>query len=100
MNARPIYDLAVFNLKKYEKNTLRAFFDLQLPSGLILRGCTLHFSHEIWWVGLPAKPYTDAAGKEGWAAIVDFRDKTTKDKFQQIAVSAALESYLQMREAS
>jgi hypothetical protein len=30
------------NFKPFEKNTLRGFFDLELASGLILRGCSLH----------------------------------------------------------
>jgi len=60
----------------------------------------LHLKNEKWWVGLPAKTYTDAAGKETWAAIVDFRDKDTRERFQKIVITAALDSYQQMREAS
>ncbi|MEA3159907.1 MAG: hypothetical protein QOD95_1455 [Gammaproteobacteria bacterium] len=34
--------ILIKNWKPFEKNTLRGFLDLLLPSGLILRGCTFH----------------------------------------------------------
>ena len=42
------------NVRRCRKNTLRGFFDLVLPSGLILRGCALHLSHGRHWVETPA----------------------------------------------
>jgi hypothetical protein len=80
------------NLRKFEKNTLRAFFDLELPSGLIIRGCALHF-RERWWVCFPGRPYKGQDGNETWANIIDSRDKETRDRFQKIALAAALEAY-------
>jgi hypothetical protein len=68
--------------KPFSKNTLRAFFDLGLASGMILAGCTLHEKNGHHWVGLPAKPYLKD-GVQTWAPIIDFRDKTTRERFQQ-----------------
>ena len=78
------------NFRSRQKNTLVGFFDLVLDSGLILRGCALHLSHGKHWVGLPAKPYTDPNGAATWAAIVDFRDRRTRESFQRQATAAAL----------
>jgi hypothetical protein len=64
-----------------------------LPSGLILCGCTLHLSAGKWWVGFPARPYNDKDGRETWAGIVDFSSKDARDRFQEIALNAALEAY-------
>jgi hypothetical protein len=75
--------------KPFEKNTLRGFFDIELASGLILRGCMLHEKNGRRWVGLPAKPY----GAQSWAAIVDFRDKRTAARFQELATAAAVAAY-------
>jgi hypothetical protein len=86
----------VVNMRRFEKNTLRAFFDLELPSGMTVRGCTLHLSHGKHWVGLPGKSYKDQSGKENWAAIVDFKDKSARDKFQDMATEAALAAYQQL----
>jgi hypothetical protein len=47
-----------------ERNTLRGFVTLHMPSGLVLRGCTLHrdaVGKE--WVGLPGKPQIDREGQ-------------------------------------
>jgi hypothetical protein len=80
------------NLRRVEKNTLKAFFDLELPPGLILRDCTLHF-REHWWVGFPARPYQDQNGKGSWARIVDFSSKVARDQFQEMVLEAALSAY-------
>jgi hypothetical protein len=81
------------NLRRCQKGSLLAFLDLELPSGLILRGCTLHDSDGRKWVGLPGKPYKDAAGKDVWANIIDFRDRSTRNNFQKQATAAALAAY-------
>jgi hypothetical protein len=62
----------ILDFKPFEKNTLRAFFSLELASGLILRGCTLHTKNGKFWVGLPAKPYTTDTGAQSWAANYRF----------------------------
>ena len=80
------------NFRPCIKGTLTGFVDIVLDSGLILKGCGLHLSHGKHWVGLPARPYTDAGGAASWASIVDFRDKATRDRFQAQATAAALEA--------
>jgi hypothetical protein len=57
------------NFRRVEKNTLKGFFDLEPPSGLILRRCSLHF-RDRWWVGFPGRPYKYQAGGETWAAAI------------------------------
>ena len=97
---RPETQARILDLKQFEKNTLRAFFSLELASGLILRGCTLHTKNGKFWVGLPAKPYTTDTGAQSWAAIVDFRDKRTAARFQEMATAAAVEAFERMRGAA
>jgi hypothetical protein len=41
------------------KNTLRGFFTVAFPSGLIIRDCMLHEKNGKRWVSLPAREYTD-----------------------------------------
>jgi hypothetical protein len=84
--------MRALRFRPHAKNSLVAFFDLELDSGLVLRGCTLHLSHDKHWVGLPARPHKDASGADTWAAIVDFRDKATRARFQAQATVAALEA--------
>lgn len=79
------------NFRPYTKNTLRGFFDLQLPSGMILKGCTLHQKSENdrWWTGLPAKEFRKEDGSTGYANIIDFVDKQTAFRFGDAATEAA-----------
>jgi hypothetical protein len=85
--------LSIKNFKPLEKNTLRGFFDVELPSGMVLCGCTLHESHGKFWVGLPARPYAKPDGSQSWVKIVDFRDKATSYRFQQMIVPLAVEAW-------
>jgi hypothetical protein len=82
--------MRAFNFRRYTRDSLIGFFDLELASGMILRGCTLHDTAGRKWVGLPARPYTNTAGDQTWAPIIEFRDKPTRDSFQRQATAAAL----------
>jgi hypothetical protein len=84
---------AALNARRHEKNTLKGFFDLVLPSGMIVKGCTLHVAGHRAWIGLPGRPYTDASGAETWANIIDFRDRMAKERFHKIALDAAAEVF-------
>ena len=35
-------EILVWDWKAYQKNTLRGFLSLTLPSGLVIHNCTLH----------------------------------------------------------
>jgi hypothetical protein len=80
--------MIVSNYKPFTKNTLRAFFDLQLDSGLLILGCTLHQKNANRWIGLPAKPYTDKNGVISYQKILDFRDRKTADRFRDLVLRA------------
>jgi hypothetical protein len=82
--------LCIKNFKPFEKNTLRAFFDVELPSGMILCGCTLHEKEGRRWVGLPAKPYTKDDGSQSWVKIVDFADRDKAKQFRDLVLPAVL----------
>jgi hypothetical protein len=80
----------VSKFKLCEKNSLRGFFDVALPSGMVVCGCTLHETNGRHWVGLPSKPYPSDDGAQAWAKIVDFVDKETHSRFQQQVTPLAL----------
>ncbi len=86
--ARPQAAAVVLTARRIEKNSLRGFFDLRLPSGLVLRGCSLHLSHGRWWIGMPAQSYTKNDGAQAWSAVVDFANWQSRKRFQEIALAA------------
>ena len=102
MNARPIDYRATmaarvgvaagagFNVrewKPFEKNTLRGFLSIELPSGMILHGLTVHQKDDSRWVGLPAKEYTKD-GERSWIPQVEFASKAARERFQACVLAA------------
>jgi hypothetical protein len=60
---------------------------------MILCGCTLMEASGRKWVGLPARPYKKADGSDAWFQVVDFVDRSSKERFAAAALVAALEAY-------
>ncbi len=77
----------IFDFKLFQKNTLKAFFSVELPSGLIIHGCTLHEKNGARWIGLPSRKF-EKDGKEGYAPIIEFRDRACLDKFRDAILEA------------
>jgi hypothetical protein len=77
--------------RRYEKNTLLGFADLELVrTGIIIRDCTWHQKNGKEWVGFPARSYQDKDGKTQWSPLVEFAEgaKEAREQFQQQAVAA------------
>jgi hypothetical protein len=78
-----------------QRGTLQGFVTLNLPSGLVIRDCTLHMSGEKRWVGLPGKPQIDASGatrkgengKVLYTPVVDIVP-SARERFQAEALRA------------
>jgi hypothetical protein len=80
-----------------ERNTLRGFFTLELPSGLILNECTYHRAASgSEWVNLPNRPQIDregrhrkdpATGKALYTPMVEIKGKA-RERFQEAALEA------------
>ena len=81
------------NPRRHERNTLKGFVDLRLPSGMIVKGCTVHVKNGHAWVGLPGAHTKTPAGIETWANIIEFADKDCSRRFQQLALAAAIEAF-------
>jgi len=79
----------VKDFRLYSKGSLLGFFDLELPSGMIVAGCQLHATNNRFWIGLPARSYTNAQGEAAWCRIIDFVDKETRGRFQGLVVPLA-----------
>ena len=86
------------NWRAVTKGALQGFVDLELrPSGLVLHACTLLESSGKRWIGLPAKPQTNADGsprldpktnKPAWTPLVEIPDKAARERFQTAALAA------------
>jgi hypothetical protein len=78
--------------RPYERNTLRAFVDLELTRvGIVIRDCTWHRKEDGQeWVGFPAKTYQDKNGNTLWEPLVKFAEgaKEAREQFQRQALEA------------
>jgi hypothetical protein len=85
--------ITVSNWKPLEKDSLRGFLTLTLPSGLILNNCQLLETNGHCWIGLPSQRFQMKDGSVGYVPIVEFATKRTRKQFQVEALRA-VELYL------
>jgi DNA-binding cell septation regulator SpoVG len=72
----------ILNFKVFEKNTLKAFFDVQMGSGMIVRECSLHERDGARWVNLPSRKFTGKDGEPAYAKLVEFVSREVADAFR------------------
>ena len=95
--ARAVADAVIASdFRVVEKNTLRGFFTLALPSGLVVHDCSVHEKGGKRWVGLPARPQLDGegqarrdpAGKILYTPVVELAGREQRERFQAAALAA------------
>jgi hypothetical protein len=83
-----IVAIKILSYRAYSKNTLRAFIEAELPSGLVIRDLTLHEKNGRRWVSFPARQYQKDDGTSSWVNLVYFPDREKNDKFQELILDA------------
>jgi hypothetical protein len=79
----------VSNPTLLNRNSLRGFFDLETPSGLIVRGAMLFEKNGKRWVGFPSKEWTKQDGTKGYNPLLEFASREISDKFQAAVLPLA-----------
>lgn len=72
----------VTNAKSMRKGTLIGFFDLEMPSGLIVRGVMLFEKNERRWCNLPSKEFTKQDGGKGYSPLLEWASKEVDYAFR------------------
>jgi hypothetical protein len=78
-------------VRRYEKNTLRGFVDLELLCvGLVLRDCTWHEKNGEEWISFPSRSYEGDDGATRWQPLIEFAAGTrqARAQFQRQAIAA------------
>jgi hypothetical protein len=86
--------IKILRFHKFEKNTLKAFLEAGLPSGLCIRDLTYHVKGDNRWIGYPSRAYEDGEGNTKYQPIIWFSDKNLHWDFQK-QLLAALDEYLE-----
>jgi len=84
--ARPGFSIS--DWAAYEKNTLRGFFTVETPSGLVIHGMTLHVKAGARWVSMPAREYAKADGTKSWSPVLEFANRAAADRFRDECLAA------------
>lgn len=84
----------ITNFRKFEKGSLRGFFDVELPSGIVLRECSLHEKDGKRWINPPSRKIEKQGSQATWKRMVDFASSKTASQFRD-AVLDALDTLLQ-----
>jgi hypothetical protein len=82
----------VSDWKPHEKNSLRGFFTITTPAGMVIRGCTLHQKANARWVGMPSQKITKDDCSTSYTPIIEFVDRSAAIKFRDgvlLAIDAA-----------
>ena len=73
----------ISNGKLLRKNSLIGSFDLEMPSGLIVRGVMLFEKDGRRWVNFPSKEWTKSDGSKGYFPLLEFTSREIADNFQR-----------------
>lgn len=89
----PAKHARLLNFRATQKNTLKAIFDIALPSGRIIRVALLHES-------LPGKPYAKPDGSQNWTSVLDFDTCAARERFQALVLPLALQALERAEDAA
>jgi hypothetical protein len=78
----------VRNFREHFKNTLKAFFSLEIDNGLILHGFTLHEKNGSEWVGVPAREVEKDGVASYWLPQIEFTNRDFRSVFQSRTLAA------------
>lgn len=81
--------ITVSNARKLSKGALIGFFDVTLPSGMKLNGCTLLEKDGRRWIGLPSKEWVKQDGSKSYVPVVEIPDREARDKFNAAVLPLA-----------
>lgn len=71
-----------------EGSTLRGHFAVQLGSGMLISGMSLHEKGTQKWIACPSQTYKRKDGTTGYSRIVTFADPEIEDNFKRQAQTA------------
>ena len=83
-------EILVSSWRAHQKNTLRGFLTLTLPSGLVIHDCTFHERDGSRWIGLAARQFKKEDGSIGYAPLIEFTSSESRQRFQAAALDAVL----------
>jgi DNA-binding cell septation regulator SpoVG len=88
----PATSFVIRNWVPRSQNTLCGFATIELPSGLVINGISLHEKNGSRWVSMPAREYIKDSERT-WSPVIEFTDRDVRESFQALALEA-IDQYL------
>jgi hypothetical protein len=88
MSESSVREFQITNWRPHEAKSLRGFFSLILPSGMIVNDCQFFQKGDRRWINLPTRPYESRGGERKFAPIVEFENREAEDRFATAVLSA------------
>jgi hypothetical protein len=90
----------ITNPKSLNKGVLIGSFDLEMPSGLIIRDAMLFEKNGKRWVNFPSKEWTKEDGSKGYFPLLEFASREIGDNFQHQVLPLAEADLLEKASAT
>src|SRR5690348_14715484 len=93
--------IRILEVRALRKGGLLGFAKVELPSGMILADVAILTGERGPWASPPSKPIInrdgqalkDASGRIRYQAIVEFRDKATRDRWSAAIIEALRQAH-------
>jgi hypothetical protein len=85
------------NAKVIRKNSLIGSFDLEMASGLTVRGAMLHEKNEKRWVAFPSKEWVAKDGSKKYFPLLELASPDIRERFQKAVLPLAEKELLDER---
>jgi hypothetical protein len=92
-------NFTITNSKLIRKGTLIGSFDLEMPSGLIVRGAMLFEKDSKRWISFPSKEWTKQDGTKGYFPLLEFASREIGYKFQDKVLPLVNEAFQNLEPA-
>jgi hypothetical protein len=87
----------ISNARLVRKNSLVGTFDLEMPSGLIVRGVMLLEKDGAQWINFPSKEWTKSDGTKGYFPLLEFASREIKERFQRLVLPLARKAFAELQ---
>jgi DNA-binding cell septation regulator SpoVG len=93
-SAAPAVEIA--QVVPHRSGQMRAFLSVATASGFVFNGCRLMAGPRGRWIAMPSRllvdrdgqPKLDANGRQTYSQVIEFRDRSTADRFCGLVLEA------------
>jgi hypothetical protein len=90
----------ITNARLVGKNSLIGTFDVEMSSGLIVRGAMLLEKNDVRWINFPSKEWIKPDGTKGYFPLLEFASRGIQERFQALVLPLVEKAFAQLQPAA